>query len=394
VRILFVCRASSAHAARWIGQLAGAGWDVHVFPVEMGVHADLKDVTLHDVVPLDAPERRRMRVREPEGLAVRGQRWTRRVLGRSERGRDREGDLVRVIERVRPDVVHSLELIKAGHLVQAALRRVRRRRPPWIATSRGSEIYYLARLPEYREVVERVLSACPYLVCGCQRDADLAKRLGFAGEILGLMPGGGGIDVRRALELDPDRPVAGRRTIAVKGRHGWAGRALAALRAVRLCLDVVQGYRLSLFLADAVVDFDARQLREECGIELEVVPPSPRDEILRLFGRSRVALELSMSDGVSNSMLEAMVMGAFPIQSETSGAGELMRDGRHALFVPPEDEASVARALRQALSDDALVDRAAVENELLIHKHFEYVLVRNKVLAMYERIGAGPEPAS
>lgn len=386
MKVLFVCMAHSVHAARWIGQLAGTDWDVHVFPVEDGVHADLKKVTLHEVLPLDAPERRRARVRQPEGLSGRGRRWARRVVGLSERARDRETDLVRVIERVRPDVVHSLELIKAGDLVRRALARVRRRHPRWIATNWGSEIYYFARLPEFRETVEGVLSACRYLLCNCQRDADLARRLGFTGEVLGLMPGGGGIDVRDALELDPDRPVSGRRTIALKGYHGWAGRALVALRAIRMCLDVVQGYRVSLFLADPSVDFTARQLREECGIELEIIPPSPRREILRLMGRSRVALGLSISDGVSSSMLEAMVMGAFPIQSETSGAGEWMRDGRHALFVPPEDEEAVAGALRQALTDDALVDRAAVENELLIHKHFEYVLLRSKALAIYDRV--------
>ena len=32
MKILFVAMSDTIHTARWIGQLAGLGWDVHLFP--------------------------------------------------------------------------------------------------------------------------------------------------------------------------------------------------------------------------------------------------------------------------------------------------------------------------------------------------------------------------
>jgi hypothetical protein len=40
-------------------------------------------------------------------------------------------------------------------------------------------------------------------------------------------------------------------------------------------------------------------------------------EILKLHGRPRISISLSISDAISRSVLEAMVMGAFPIQRMT-----------------------------------------------------------------------------
>ena len=69
-----------------------------------------------------------------------------------------------------------------------------------------------------------------------------------------------------------------------------------------------------------------------------------------------------MSDGISTSFLEAMVMGSFPVQSWTSCAGEWIVDGKSGILVPPDDPAPVAAALRRALTDDRLVDAAAERN--------------------------------
>ena len=34
MRVLFVAMADSIHTARWIRQLQGQGWDLHLFPVD------------------------------------------------------------------------------------------------------------------------------------------------------------------------------------------------------------------------------------------------------------------------------------------------------------------------------------------------------------------------
>jgi glycosyltransferase involved in cell wall biosynthesis len=108
--------------------------------------------------------------------------------------------------------------------------------------------------------------------------------------------------------------------------------------------------------------------------------------MLRLHGRARVSIGMSISDALSTSALEAMVMGSFPIQSNTSCLGELVRDGESGILVHPEDPKAVATALRRAVSDDALVDRAAEINARIAAEQLDQSVVRPRVVEMYERI--------
>jgi len=81
-----------------------------------------------------------------------------------------------------------------------------------------------------------------------------------------------------------------------------------------------------------------------------------------------------------------MVMGAFPVQSNTSCLTELVRDGETALMVPAEEPAQVATAIRRALADDAMVDRAAELNMRLAAERLDYSVIQPQVVEMYKRI--------
>ena len=52
MRILFVTLGDSIHAARWIKQLQGQAWDIHVFPHSAydGIHPEFEDLTFHTLV--------------------------------------------------------------------------------------------------------------------------------------------------------------------------------------------------------------------------------------------------------------------------------------------------------------------------------------------------------
>ncbi len=110
--------------------------------------------------------------------------------------------------------------------------------------------------------------------------------------------------------------------------------------------------------------------------------------MLRLHGRARASIGLSISDALSISALEALVMSSFPIQSNTSCLGKLVRDGESGMPVHPEDPEAVAAALRQAVTGGKLVDRAAETNARMAAEHLDQSVVRPQVVEMYERIAA------
>jgi glycosyltransferase involved in cell wall biosynthesis len=106
------------------------------------------------------------------------------------------------------------------------------------------------------------------------------------------------------------------------------------------------------------------------------------------MGRSRIALALSTTDGTPNAMLEAMIMGAFPIQSNTVSTGEWIIDGRNGFLVPPEDTEATARAIRKALGDNGLVDRAADVNGELTRAKVDVSVINPRVIQMYEQVAS------
>jgi glycosyltransferase involved in cell wall biosynthesis len=60
---------------------------------------------------------------------------------------------------------------------------------------------------------------------------------------------------------------------------------------------------------------------------------------------------LSLWEGLSNALLEAMACGAPPVVSAVSGMVDVIHPGVTGLAVAPDDEAAARSALRELLSD-------------------------------------------
>ena len=372
MRILFVAMAQSIHTARWIAQLRGRGWDLHLFPVERGrLHPELQALTIHDAFGCECsalPPSVRVLQAEAAG-----------------EGGDAVGRLAATLDGLRPDVVHSLELLKAGRMVLEARARMLSELPPWIVTNWGSEIALLGRLPQYAGTLHGVLAACDYYACECERDVVLARAHGLRGHVLPVLPIAGGFDLSTLRALRQDGPTSRRRLVLLKGYQGWAGRALVGLRALERAAAALSGYRVVIYSTDPDVGLAARLASEDAGLPIDIASERSHLEMLGLHGRARISVGLSLGDGISTSLLEAMIMGSFPIQSRSSCAQEWMVDGVNALFVPPNDPDEVAVALYRALGDDGLVDRADELNQRLARERFDLSVTVPQATAFYQR---------
>ncbi len=395
MRLLIVARADSVHTARWISQVADREWDIHLFPgTDSGtdVHPAVRNVTLHHP-GLRAPG---AGVR-PEAVRFSGDSARRRVeyfarrrlFGGLSAG-CRAAGLSRLVETLRPDVVHSMEMQAAGYLTREAKRLLQGRFPPWIVTNWGSDIYMFGRLAEHEPKIRDVLGACDYYSCECLRDVALAKSFGFRGTVFPVIPSAGGFDLAGAAALRRPGPPSARRTIVLKGYQHWAGRALVGLRALSRCADALAGYEVAVYSASADVATAAERFGKETGIPVRIVPKgSPHSGILRLHGQARLSVGLSVSDGLPASLLEAMVMGSFPIQSWTACADEWIEHGKTGLLVPPEDADVVEDAIRRALCDDRLVDEAAERNARVAAEKLDASTVASRAADMYRQAAGG-----
>jgi glycosyltransferase involved in cell wall biosynthesis len=390
LRVLFVARPYSVHTARWINQVADEGWDLHLFPSsEATLHSDYRNLTTY-FIQRDRGARLHESVRTRVLWPLsRGGHRLRALSHRLPSGwTDRAQWLAWVIRKTRPDIIHALEFQEAGYLIARTKPLFKPGTFPALAVSNwGSDIYLYGPLPEHTEKIRSLLACADYYTCECQRDVELARAYGFKGEVWPVLPVGGGFDIDNMRKFAQPGPTSARRVIALKGYQHWAGRGLVGLRALALSADALRskGFRVAIYSMNSPdVRLAMQQTMTQTGLQFEEPRFETREDVLRLHGRARLSIGLSISDGLSTSALETLIMGSFPIQSNTSCLCELVQCGQGALMVPAEDPAEVAAAITRAALDDELVDRAAELNERVARERLSEEVIRPQVIAMYE----------
>lgn len=388
--VLFVSMPGVIHTGRWMDQLVDEGWDLHLFSPTA-----TSDLTVHETVPKSATlhlvvKQKRAAVRQT-GIYYPFERGDRVRLGVTrlhEKIRPRSVRLANLIEEIRPDIIHTMEISKAGYLALDAKRVIESRGakfPKWIYSSWGNDLYMYGPMPEHGARIRSVLSEIDYMFIDCERDNQLARDYGFDGPILGVYPTGGGFPVRE-MQHGVDVEMQARKTVALKGiiREDNQGRALTALEALDRCADVLEGYEIAIYSADRSVIEKAAQINGR--LRINVLPPLSHTEFIALMGRTRLSIGLNISDGTPNTMLESMMMGAFPIQSDTVSTREWIEHGVNGLLVSPEDPEDLARAVRSVINDESVLKRAAVSNMALIRQRLERAQVRRDVVGAYKSV--------
>jgi glycosyltransferase involved in cell wall biosynthesis len=373
MRILFVAFPYSVHAARWTSLLAETGWDLHLFGAQPNdqLHELFREITFwpvnHELVPSHVHASVRVRPRSTISGAF----------------GDEVDRLLAVMDAVRPDIVHSMEFQHASYLVLDAKAR-RRRFPIWIATNWGCDIYWYRRQEDHCARISRVLAEADFYSCECQRDVGLARQIGLSAEPLPVVPNSGGFDLNRIELLRGNVPPSLRRVIAVKGYDFGLQRARHAFDALERCIDLLAGYSVRIYSPTPADAVGARAARlRGMGLTIDCMPIVSHDEMLKLHASARVSMAISLADGICTSLLEAMAMGSYPIQSNTACAEEWITDGATGSIVDPEQPDKIADALHRTLHDDALVDRAAGVNQHIIRSRANRESVRATAIHRY-----------
>jgi glycosyltransferase involved in cell wall biosynthesis len=158
------------------------------------------------------------------------------------------------------------------------------------------------------------------------------------------------------------------------------------LRAIERCADILAGYEVVIYSASKEVLIAAELFSKSTGVQTTIIPKgTSHHEILKLHGKARISIGLSISDAISTSLLEAVVMGSFPIQSWTSCGNEWIEDGKTGILVPPDDPDVVENAIRKALTDDNLVNNAADKNWLTSAEKLNANSLKRKAIEIYKR---------
>lgn len=394
MRIVFVAAPSDERTAAWIRQVVNIGWDVHLFPTTTQPVSPTMPpgVQVHgSTFPLAQRARRSAIWLLERWPHPRGSGHARRMIERLQITSSRE--LEAFIRRRKPDIVHSMDCNLAGLISVPVKARMGRDFPTWMVSNWGMDAFvsHATGRPTrsaHDSRLEQVLASCDTCVTECARDVALAQKLGLKATLLPIASRRGGYDIDRWQQFCQPVPTSQRRVILLKGRLDWSGRALAGLKAIELCADVIrtQGYSVLIQLASPDVPLAAELVAHDTGIPIMVAYPSSYEDAMRRFSVARVHMDLSVSDVMSQSLLDAMVMRTFPIHARNSFAMQWVEDGESGLLVPPEDPHLIAEALHRALTDDELVDRGVQINEETARQRLAFDVVQRQTIELYQSV--------
>ncbi len=297
-----------------------------------------------------------------------------------------ENEFEKVIKETQPDIVHSFALYISCTPIFRVMQK--NKHIPWIYSSWGSDLFYFKDIPRYKKDIDRILPRIDYLFTDCKRDHQLAIDMGFQGIHLDVIPGGGGFPLNELEHFI--KPVAERKTILVKGYQGRSGRAISVIKALLKIQDNLGEYEILIFGADAKVVSFIKGEKWSSSISMEIISKDqfiPHEKLMQKTGESLIYIGNSNSDGMPNTLLEAICMGAFPIQSNMGGATEeVIKDGVNGFLIKDiNDTTEIASHIMNAIESKELLEIAFVYNQDL-KKEFDRNIIEEKVLASYNRI--------
>lgn len=288
---------------------------------------------------------------------------------------------------VKPDLVHSFVLyISCGPILQVMLKH---KNIPWVYSSWGSDLFYFQNDAKYLNDIKKVLARVDYLFTDCHRDVDIAKKYGFDGDVLGVFPGGGGFDFNEADAFI--KPVSERQIILVKGYQGRSGKAIQVIKALELISEEIKNYSIVVFGTDPEVEnYIAKQVLNQV-LSIKALSRKdflPHNNILKLMGEALIYIGNSNSDGMPNTLLEAIIQGVFPIQSNPGGAtAEVIEHGENGFLIEDcEDSNKIAQLIKEAISNPNLITSAFVINQEKIKPNYNRDFVKEQVISKYESI--------
>jgi len=379
MKILFVCQ-QYIHAARWINQLKDTAHQIYVFDcLDRPIHQDL----LWTNYTTNWSKRKIPYLKGEHFLQKKTPKLYEKIapflkVTPSDR-------LVALIKEIQPDLVHSLEMQSQTYHVLKAKQQFNFK---WAYFCWGNDLYMFKDNDKHKKKINEVLKNIDFLFTDTHRDIILAKNNGFNKEQVNVFPGGGGYEIIKYKKFI--LPLFIRKTIIIKGYEHNYGRAITVLNAIDKIADTIKKFDIYVYSAHQIVVDKIKEINKKHHLNIQY---STRDqeishkELLAKFGSAKIAIGNSISDGIPNTLLEAIILGAFPIQSNPGGATEdyIVDGGNGFLIENPEDASEIADKISKALKNDELLEKVFIINQEKAKK-LDYKVIQKLVIEVYHNI--------
>jgi hypothetical protein len=377
-KVLVIGMLDSIHLSRWLSQFEDESIVFTIYPSTKfrSVHPDLLRLVNSNKNYYFAQKR---------FISLFGYKefFFNKFLSRVFIGFSSEKRLAKLIERSEFDYIHALEIQGAGYLLLDSKLENSNETRKIIVTNWGSDIYYFEKNLADKVRIQKVLKLADYYSAECHRDYELALKNGFEGKFLPISPNAGGF--KRDVFKRNIRSSNDRNQIIAKCYGGEFGLGRLIISAVDEYFKINKSN--SVFFYSVTPDLEAMlkllMLKYPNRVTFSTVKNKlSTPDMYEKFANSRIYIGASRSDGISTSFLEALVLGAYPIQTNTSCADEWVSLGFEATIVLPSFT-EIFQALTNA--DNLLdLDSARKNNKNLASRFLSFESIKQSSINFYD----------
>ena len=414
MRLCFVVDYRSAIARNWIAYFLGREHEVHVIST-YPVSQEPTGLASFDVVPVGFASVSSASVRRyasVTGVGATGEgenapglariapalnaaaRWMFPWVMPADAWR-RRSEARRLIERIKPDVVHAMRIPAEGMLAAYALEHSDL---PLLVSVWGNDYtLYAKENPLIAAATRRTMQRVTALHTDCYRDRRLATSWGFDdAKPSVVLPGSGGVQLSLFLpkpapreayarwDVDPDRPVIfnPRNFRPNYVRNDVFFSASEAVLAQRPDVQIV----CVGMAGNPIAEQWRASLKNPASVRL--LPSVTRPQMAELFRIADLSVSPSIHDGTPNTLLEAMATGAYPVAGDIESIREWIQEGINGSLCDPSNTAALTAAMMHGVESPERRRLAAEHNRRQIEERADYAKVMPRAEAFYGELAA------
>jgi colanic acid/amylovoran biosynthesis glycosyltransferase len=294
------------------------------------------------------------------------------------------------IARVRPDVVQfEWNVAAVDHLPLFAFWRC-----PILTSCRGSDLAIYPHVPslsEYTAQLPEIMRRAAAVHCVSESQRVEALRFGVTPGKTWIIHPAVDPDVFRPDRGPSPRPASAMRVVLVGGPR-WEKGYEFALTSIRALLDAGIAVGVEMIgLSAERMPVEEQRIRHcirdlALADHVALLPSAAAAEIRQRLNRADVLLHPSLSEGISNAVLEAMACGVPVVATRCGGLAEAVTDGVEGLLVAPRDPRAMTLALHKLWHDPGLRAAMGAAGRRRVRQGFSLAQQLAAFQTMYETV--------
>ena len=349
--------AGSIHTIRWCKHFYEKGHDVHI--ITFNKNASINGIKMHFV---DAGK-----------ISVSGGNW--RVILRYRK-------IKKIIASLQPDIVHSIYATSYG--LMGALSGFQ----PYIITPLGTDILISPKNSFlYKLFLKYTFKRANWITSMAPHMTQALLHLGASKEKIGDLIFG----VNTEIFNKKNRQLSTTEFVIVSTRNFEPVYNIPHfLRSIELIKRKIPNLKV-LMVGDGTLKQELIELTKELRIDSIVtfLGKVPQSKVVEVLNSANIFVTVSLSDGNSLSLIEAMACGAYPIATDIIANHEWITDGMNGSFVKIDDVTGLAGKIQHVYSNfDKIISQAIPESDRIIAEKGKWQTNMRRMENKYNELNA------